>query len=167
MELKQPPRSRRDLLELIERDRTWFDALIARVPPERLDEPSLPGGWSVKNVLWHIAWGRREAIGAANARALVGSRLWDLPQDERNAIQLEQSRPLSVDQMLSDYRDSHRALIAELEGMTDDELNDPGRMVGLSGSIPGWRPWRVLYDPGHYLDHGHAIEEWLRQRDRL
>lgn len=45
--------------------------------------------------------------------------------------------------------------------MSDEELNDPDRMTDLARTIPGWRPWRVFYDPGHYADHGRAIEEWL------
>jgi hypothetical protein len=41
-------------------------------------------------------------------------------------------------------------------------LNDPDRIADLARVIPGWRPWRVLYDPDHYADHGRAIEAWLR-----
>lgn len=145
----RPSRRSGDLLEPIKRDRVWFDAIVERVPPERLDEPGLPGGWSAKDVLAHIAWGRHEAAGAARARALVGSDLWDLPQDERNAIEREQSRARSVEEILRDYRESRAGLLSELEAMTDDELNDPGRMKDLAQTIPGWRPWRVLYDPGN------------------
>jgi len=151
------------LFELIERDHAWFDAIVARVPPERLDEPGLPGGWSVKDVLAHIAWGEREAAGAARARALVGSELWALPQDERNAIEREQSRAKTLEEVIDEYRVSHRALLSELDRMSDEELNEPSRMTGLAPTIPGWRPWRVLYDPRHYADHGRAIESWLQQ----
>lgn len=35
------------------------------------------------------------------------------------------------------------------------------RMTDLTRTIPGWRPWPVFYDPGHYADHCRAIEEWL------
>lgn len=131
-----------------------------------MDEPGLPGGWSVKDVVAHIAWGRHEAVDAARARALIGSDLWKLPQDERNAIEREQSRARSVHEVVRDYRESHVALVSEIEAMREDELNDPGRMRDLAQTIPGWRPWRVLYDPGHYADHGRAIEEWLRSSDR-
>lgn len=43
--------------------------------------------------------------------------------------------------------------------MSEEELNDPARIRGLSERIPGWRPWRVPYDPDHYEDHARTIEE--------
>jgi hypothetical protein len=45
--------------------------------------------------------------------------------------------------------------------MSEEELNEPARIRGLAERIPGWRPWRVLYDPGHYAEHGRAIEDAL------
>ncbi len=164
-DLKQPPQTKRGLIESIERDRAWFDAIVARVSPGRLTEPGLSGGWSVRDVLAHIAWGSREAAGAARARALVGSDLWRLPENERNAAISEQGRARTVDEVLREYSESHRELLAEIERLNDDELNDPGQMIDLARTIPGWRPWRVLYDPGHYVDHGRAIEDWLRSTE--
>jgi hypothetical protein len=68
-----------------------------------------------------------------------------------------------LEEVIDEYRVSHRALLSELDRMSDEELNEPARMTGLARTIPGWRPWRVLYDPRHYADHGSAIEEWLRR----
>lgn len=165
-QLKQPALDKRDLIASIERERAWFDAIVARVPPERLAEPGLPGGWSVRDVLAHIAWCARQNAGVARARALVGSDLWGLPEDERNAAVREQSRIQTVAEILREYRESHRDLLAEIEKLSDEELNDPREMADLVRMIPGRRPWRVLYDPGHYADHGRAIEDWLRSTDR-
>lgn len=33
-----------------------FETLLASVPEERLETPAFDGGWSVKDVLWHIAF---------------------------------------------------------------------------------------------------------------
>jgi len=33
-----------------------LEAAVAAVPEERLETPALDGGWSVKDVLWHIAY---------------------------------------------------------------------------------------------------------------
>jgi uncharacterized protein (TIGR03083 family) len=148
----------RELIATIRRDRDRFDAALARVPAGRLEEPSLPGGWSVKDVLAHIAWADRENAGVARARALIGSALWKLSDDERNEIVVRESRSRPLDVILADYRRSFVEYITAMAAMSDDELNDADRVDGLGERILGWRPWRVLYDPDHYRDHRQAIE---------
>jgi uncharacterized protein (TIGR03083 family) len=128
------------------------------VPRDRLQEPALPGGWSVKDVLAHIAWGDRQNAGVARARALVGSELWELSDDERNAVVVRDSRSQSLAQVLAEYRDSFSAYIAAMAELSDKELNEPERIANLTERVPGWLPWRILYDPDHYTDHRHAIE---------
>lgn len=150
------------LLARIEADRARFDRTVARVPPERLADPILPGDWSVKDVLAHVAWGEREAIGVIQKRALVGSDLWDLPEDDRNAAVVEKSRSRQLDDILREYRTTFDEYVAAIGQLSDAELNDPERIRGLDDGIPGWRPWRVLYDPGHYGEHGRTIAAALR-----
>ena len=33
-----------------------FEVAVSAVPRDRRSEPSLPDGWSVKDVLWHVAF---------------------------------------------------------------------------------------------------------------
>jgi hypothetical protein len=57
---------RKEELLRIERER-WvaFSELVDRVPADRSEEPTLdPDGWSVKDLLWHIASWDREAARA-------------------------------------------------------------------------------------------------------
>jgi uncharacterized protein (TIGR03083 family) len=152
------------LLTAIREDRARFDATLATVPRDRLEDPVLPGGWSVKDVLAHITWGDREAIGVIEARALVGSELWELDEDARNEAVVRESRALGLDDVIQRYRTSFAAYLEALDGMSDEELNEPGGIRGLVDRIPGWRPWRVLYDPGHYAEHRETIEARLPRR---
>ena len=156
--------NRQDLLAQIRADRARFDEIVDAVPPELLTEPILPGGWTVKDVLGHIAWGDREGIGMMRARALVGSPLWDRPQDERNEEVVRENRSRPLDEVMADYRAAFDEWMSAMEELTEEELNDPGRFSGLAERIPGWLPWRVLYDPDHYRDHGDAIREALATR---
>jgi uncharacterized protein (TIGR03083 family) len=153
--------TRDDLLRRIRADRDRFDAIVSRVPPDRLADPVLRGGWSVKDVLAHIAWGEREGIGVARARALVGSELWERSEDARNEAVVRASRSLDGDEVLAEYEAAYSAYLAALEELSDEELNDPSLFRDMSERIPGWLPWRVLYDPGHYAEHGQTIEEAL------
>jgi hypothetical protein len=90
---------RKEELLGIERER-WvaFSELVDRVPADRSEEPTLnPDGWSVKDLLWHVASWNREAARALeqvrlgtyedgdwgteekNERFLIGGRATDLP----------------------------------------------------------------------------------------
>lgn len=151
--------TQKGLLASIRRDRDRFDATLARLPRNRLEEPALPGGWSVKDVLAHIAWGDRENAGVARARALVGSDLWELSDDERNAVVVRDSRSRTLDEVLVGYRDSYAEYLTAIGNLSDEDLNDASRITSLAERIPGWAPWRVLYDPDHYRDHREAIED--------
>ena len=146
------------LLARIHAERSRFERVVAGVAPERLTEPVLPGGWSVKDVLAHVAWGEREAVGVLRHRALAGSGLWDLPEDERNAAVVAESRSRDVEDVRRDHRAAFRDYVTEIAALSDDDLNEPDRISGLAARIPGWRPWRVIYDPGHYDEHARAIE---------
>ena len=52
----------------------------------------------MKDILSHITWFEREMVDMLQTRTLKGSKLWELPQDERNRIIYEQNRatPLVV-----------------------------------------------------------------------
>lgn len=150
-----------EFLRTVQADRDRFDEILQSVPRDLLTKPVLPGGWSVKDVLAHIAWGEREGVGAVRARALVGSELWSLPEDERNEAVVRESRSRGLDDVLAEYRAAFRDYMSAISGLSEDDLNDPGHFAGLSEGIPGWRPWRVLYDPDHYGHHGQAIASAL------
>lgn len=158
--------SRDEFLATVQADRARFDRILEAVPPDRLAEPILPGDWSVKDVLAHIAWGEREGIGVVRGRALVGSELWSVSEDERNEAVVRESRSRGLDEVIAEYRGAFHDYLSAIEGLSDDELNDPERFEGLSEGIPGWRPWRVLYDPAHYDDHGRTIASALSEPSR-
>lgn len=159
------PIRKSEFLATVQADRDRFDRIVHSVPRDSLTEPILPGGWSVKDVLAHIAWGDREGVAVARARALVGSELWNVSEDERNAAVVRESRSLGVDEVMSEYRAAYEDWMSAVHELSEEELNEATRFEGLPERIPGWRPWRVLYDPGHYEDHGRTIEAALASQD--
>ncbi len=142
----------------------WDTARAARIPLGWMTEPGVEGEWSVKDIVAHITWGEREAIGVAQARALVGAEPWERPQDERNRAVFEQNRHRDLGDVRADSGDVFARVVAALDTLAEDELNDPERFAGLPA---GWRPWRILYDPGHYAAHVQSICAWLRGDETL
>jgi hypothetical protein len=122
------------------------------------------GGWSVKDIIAHIAWGERESLGVAQARAVVGSELWQLSEDERNAVVVEQNRRRELRDVLADSRGIFRLYFEAVAALSEEDLNDASRFAQMPD---GWRPWRILYDPGHYQAHADSIRAWLVRRESI
>ena len=149
------------LLGMIRSARARWEALLAEIPAAWMTEPGVEGEWSVKDVVAHIAWGEREALGVAKARALVGSDLWRLPEDERNAAVFEQNRGRALADVLAESRRVFGQYLAAVGALSQEDLNEPGRFPGMP---EGWRPWRIVYDPTHYDVHARSVRAWLERR---
>ncbi|MGH2534456.1 MAG: DinB family protein [Thermomicrobiales bacterium] len=159
MDIDQPMTKLRFLEQLLAERERW-DALLIEVGERRMTEAMEPGGWSVKDVVAHIAWSEREMVGVMRERALVGSDLWNLEQDERNRIVYEENRDRPLDEVLAEARDVYRDFLECVKHLADDDLHDPGRYLGMP---PDWTPWRVLAGCcyHHYADHHTEVRAWL------
>ncbi|MGO8950446.1 MAG: DinB family protein [Ktedonobacterales bacterium] len=154
--------SKEQLLSMIQSARTHWDMLLAGIPQAWMTEPGVDGEWSIKDIIAHIAWGEQESLGVAQAHVLVGSALWQLPQDERNAAVFEQNRRRKLQEVLADSRQIFRRYFEAVAALSEEDLNDPSRFAGMP---EGWRPWRILYDPGHYEAHAASLQAWLTIRE--
>jgi hypothetical protein len=77
-----------------------FRASLDRVPRERWEEPGVLPGWTVKDLLWHVAgWLHTcaEDLEAMAAGRFVEEETTDDDTDARNAELAAESRDLSVD----------------------------------------------------------------------
>jgi hypothetical protein len=151
-----------EFLSLIRTERQRWEELLEQIPPERMESTGASGEWSVKDVIAHISWHEREMVGLARARALVGSELWALPLQARNTAIFEQHRQLPLQAVLEEAQRVFPEMMAELEKLTDEDLNDPARYPGMP---PDWQPWNVIasntYE--HYQDHIRDLQEWLNR----
>jgi hypothetical protein len=155
--------SKAHLLDLIRVARADWEALLAGIPQGWMSEPGVVGEWSIKDIVAHIALGERENIGVAQAHAVVGSELWKLSEDERNAAVFEQNRHRELGDVLAESRQTFRQYLEAVTALSEEELNDPSRFAQMPA---GWQPWRILFDPGHYQEHAGSIREWLARRSR-
>jgi hypothetical protein len=139
--------------------RSAWDAALAEIPAERLTEPVLAGGWSAKDLIGHVLWHEREMIGMIRARALVGSPLWALTQDERNAAIELDYRDRSAAEVLAEAEAVWAELRPLLASLSDEDLNDASRFRDLTETIPGLAPWQVIASNTfeHYEDHARDI----------
>lgn len=107
---------RKEELLRVERER-WeeFRALIDRVPPDRMEEPTLNSdGWSVKDLLWHMGCWDGEV-----ARELERVRLGtyvdrDYDTDEENARFLEEGRRTDLVTVRTEWLASRTRALQEM-----------------------------------------------------
>ncbi|HEY7343619.1 MAG TPA: DinB family protein [Ktedonobacterales bacterium] len=153
------------LLEMIQSARAGWEALLAGIPEAWMTEPGVEGEWSIKDIIAHISWGEQENLGVAQAHAVVGSELWQLSEDERNARVFEQNRHRELGDVLAESRQTFRRYLEAVAALSEEDLNDPSRFAEMP--VPeGWRPWRILFDPAHYQGHADSIRAWLARRAR-
>ena len=136
-----------------------FQSAIAHCDWSKLEQPGVEGTWSVKDILAHVTWFEREMVGMLQTRTLAGSKLWELPQDERNRIIFEQNHASPLTVIRSESNSVHEDLLLLLQLCSDEELNQAARFE----SMPlDWMPAEVLasntYE--HYRDHTTAIQAW-------
>jgi hypothetical protein len=157
--MEQPP-TLQELIEIIKRERANWEALIEQIDEDRFTLPGVAGEWSLKDIIAHITWHEREMVGLVRAHALVGSELWNLPTNERNAAIYREVRDQPLEQVLEESAQVFQELLAVLPSLTDQDLTDPGSFPNMP---PDWQPWVILaqntYE--HYQDHIPDVQRWI------
>jgi len=128
-----------------------------RMDKVALTQPGAGGSWSAKDVIAHVTWHEREMVGMIRRRALVGSELWNLPTDERNAAIYALNKDRSLAEVLEEAQKVYTELLEQLEMLSDEDLHNPGHFTGMP---PDWEPWKVIagntYE--HYPEHAIGLD---------
>lgn len=143
-----------DTVRLLREESQWWDALrgaVASVDPDRLEEPTLtPGGWSVRDVMFHVgAWCADAQVQLERMRAGTFEIRIDTVSDieRQNAEWFELSRTLDLKTCEAELASARTMMLAawgELEEITSD----------------AWE-WFEESGPLHYAKHVRDIEAWL------
>jgi hypothetical protein len=103
-----------------------FEGALARIPDERLSDPGALPGWSVKEMLWHVAgWMREAADHLARMREGTYAEPEDSDEitDARNAAFAEQARAMDVAAVRSGLDDARELLLRRWSELpTADEV---------------------------------------------
>jgi hypothetical protein len=124
--------SRREALATLRQGQDRVAELLAQLSDDQLVEPATIGGgdWSAKDLIGHIAAWAEVAV-----EALAEWRRGQMPWVERpdgpmsgsdqvdafNARSVEEKRALGLGEVAQGAQASHRALVAAIEGMTEEE----------------------------------------------
>jgi hypothetical protein len=133
-------------------EREHWETLLDQVEDVETSRQQAEGEWSVKDVIAHVTWHEREMLEVARQRALVGSDLWDLPTDQRNAAIYEHNRDRPLSEVLDEARSVYPQLLAALEGLSDEDFTIASRYARMPTD---WLPWKLFAENTyeHYRDH--------------
>jgi hypothetical protein len=157
------------LVGILQDERAEWNALLAQVGLERMEELGVVGDWSVKELVAHLTWYER-AIVENGARVLQGEafvrpadrgEMVGLNMDERNALVAEKARVRSTTDVLAEADSVYQQLLAMIAAVPDRILNDAS-VLGLPDDIPPWM--RVANNSySHYREHAADLRAWLQR----
>jgi hypothetical protein len=152
-----------ELLAALQTEHEAMERAIMSLAPEQMAaDGALANGWSVKDLLAHIAAWEAEMVSAlfhavhgrtpSLGRALQDIDAWNAERHAENA-----GRPL--DRVLADWRGVRHALMQRVKGWAEEEL----------GSEVSWHPGHSLVDLikensyGHEAEHRGDLEAYCRR----
>ncbi len=118
--------------------------------------PRRPGEMSLRDILYHVAWYEREMVNMMKLRSFDGSPWWDLPVEERNAFIKTEGFTISLLQAWRVEEQAFTDLLAQLQTLGGEELDDAGCFKGMPADA---KPWEVIASNTyqHYIEHFPSI----------
>ena len=127
---------------------------IAQVPEDRLDERSVGGPWSVKDLIGHVTTWEMEALRTLRSYLDDGDfdalTAWPEDLDGFNARQVEVKRGTGLDQLRLELDDTHSRTVELISDLSEAEFekSEVSERIRID----------TYY---HYEDHAGQIRRWL------
>jgi hypothetical protein len=153
---------RAQLLAEMREGRVRWDAALDRVPRERMLEPAFEGGWSLKDLIAHVAaWERVAALRLERGlgRGTTLDPFEGVPLDERNQRYYEAHRDHEIEDVISSELEAWAQLVSIVETLQEADLHDPSRLGLPADGVP----WQMIAGNAHehFDEHVAQIDEWV------
>lgn len=146
------------IIQKIERDHADIVRLYQSVPVNTIEETILPNGWSVKDVIAHLAaWEWRCASLLEQSYTSDALLKADPDVDALNSEIYEERQAWDWEEVEYDFRAAHRALIGAIRELPPERL-----VASIIQETIAEETWQ------HYAEHLPELEYWhknvLRQK---
>jgi hypothetical protein len=134
--------SKTQLLTELRNEQAAWEALLDEIGETHMTQPEVAGGWSIKDIVAHITGWRRRTVQRFRAALdpTVDMRsLWpaglnaDDDVDKINDWIYKTNRDRTLADVLGDSREVFQQLVATIDALSDEQLNDPQRFLWLEG----------------------------------
>ncbi len=154
------------LANILQTERSRWNALLAEIGADRMEIPGVEGEWSVKQIVAHLTWYERAIVDGAqrvaNGEPFRRRRPEGVGLDDWNAQLATESRQRPLADVLAEADQVFAQLVTIIAACPDDILNDAQRL-GLPDDIPPWM--RVANNSyTHYREHEQTIRAWLTRQ---
>lgn len=141
------------IIEKIESRYNEIVRFYRSVPVTNLVEPTLPNGWSVKDMLAHIAaWEWRCAFLLDEVHDTDAPLKANPDVDALNRETYEERHEWSWEEVESDFRDAHQTLLKSIRQLPPQRLKDT--IIQKSIAENTWQ---------HYEEHLRDLQRWHKQ----
>ena len=134
------PGNKSELLERMRAGREVWDALIAQIPDSARTEPALAGGWSVKDLIAHVAafenWTAAQIRAANEGRAPTDRELYGVEEvtldpegwelDRENAAIYARYKETPLAEVKTFSSQAFADLVAAVEAVSDEDVARTG-----------------------------------------
>ncbi len=134
--------SKTQLLTELRNEQAAWEALLDEIGEAHMTQPEVAGGWSIKDIVAHITGWRRRTVQrfrAALDPTVDMTPLWpaglnaDDDVDKINDWIYKTNRDRPLADVLNDSREVFQQLVAAIDALSDEQLNDPQRFPWLKG----------------------------------
>jgi len=159
--------TKENVLAAIDDERAGWEALVAEVGPDRLEEPAFAGGWSFRDITAHLMGWRLYGIARLEAAAKGDPEPpapWpsDLEEDDEiNAWFYDRDRNIPTSEVMQTASNSYQRLHDAISALPDEALTKPDYFDWTEGTPLGtWFVDRAYF--GHlHEEHEPDIRAWL------
>jgi len=167
------PENKEQLLGMLHDVFNRWEEQLAGTPEAQLTDPSLPGNWSVKDVMAHL-WAWQQRTLARTEAALHDAEpqypKWpdtlppdpDDDVDQANDWIYKTNRDKPWPAVYSDWRGQFLRILDLSEQLSQNDLFDPARYTWMGG-YPLAASYFGSYD--HHKEHIEKLRAWLAQPD--
>jgi hypothetical protein len=161
-----------ELIERIRQERALWDALVAEIGEERMEQPGVSGEWTFKDVVVHLIGWRKAFLAQVQAvvrGASQPAQPWPAHLDEEkeedveqiNQWFYEQGRSRSLNDVLDEYRQLFQGFEDAAHALSEQDLFEPGRFAWMAGEPLAEG---VAYSPHFHEEHEPIIRAWLERQ---
>lgn len=160
-----------ELLEKMWTARRQWEAVLEQVPEARFTEPSMHGGWTVKDSMGHVAYYEHWLLNwledAVRGKVTVATHRDLLSVDARNSLIYVENKDRDLQAIESDAKIISDRLYQLVKALPEIELIEPYRFDRYI--VPFWEKSLPLWECiegdsyGHYSEHTENIRIWLQE----
>lgn len=159
------PTRKQMLLDDLNSSRAEWDALVAELLERKMAEKPVMGKWTLKDVAAHLTFWETRPVkwfeAAERGKEPDPSPLGkDLSEDDENEWIYQQNYRRSLDDVFTESREVHEALVKAVRAMPDQDLTERKHTWLGDNSLAAAMPGNT-YE--HYREHVNIIRAWLDQ----